>query len=348
MSFNTDHSTQIFQNENGSSMDLGTPRKGHNAPFRRRAFPKVVIIAALLFVLVVLLKPTLQPFSPTRASVANLPSKAVASIDVLEDPTIVEGLEAFREIVLGPLSETACKNVRLVKPTEGTYGEWLMCWDNPPTADAKGLAYTVGVGKNWDFEKTLAAEHHDVHSFDCTVKLSPEQLVPGMTFEKTCLGGHTGKFSLVRGGRPQNFAIGSICDLVNRNKDSGRFMDVLKIDCEGCEWRAFERLFQGCPGLLGANIGQILIEMHMVKSTMVDGDNEYKRMLRVFATLKAHGFVPFWRRITYGGEEHRELLPQVRAALKLAPTDRGFMGYEMGLINTVPREVPRMLKSNQQ
>eukprot|EP00276_Gloeochaete_wittrockiana_P011407 CAMPEP_0184649486 /NCGR_PEP_ID=MMETSP0308-20130426/6873_1 /TAXON_ID=38269 /ORGANISM="Gloeochaete witrockiana, Strain SAG 46.84" /LENGTH=377 /DNA_ID=CAMNT_0027082261 /DNA_START=27 /DNA_END=1160 /DNA_ORIENTATION=+ len=351
-----------------ANLGMGSLKKGNDVPLPRRksfasSFPKIAGVASLLLLLGILLNASVQTLSSpmtayitdstevteshiaSRVSPADtLPAHAVATSPE-EDPTIINGLEAFREFCLDPVSETACKNIRVIKPFTGTYGEWSMCWDNPPTADARGLAYTIGVGGNWDFEKTLASEHHDVNAFDCTVDLKPHQLVPGLTFEKTCLGGHTGHFLMPRGGKQVKFAIGTICDLVNRNKNYGRFMDVLKVDCEGCEWRAFERLFQGCPGLLGANIGQILIEMHMVKGTMVNDEEEYKRMLRVFASLKAHGFVPMWRHVTHGGLQNREFLPEVREALKLSPTQPGFMGYEMGLINTAPRQVPPSLES---
>mmetsp|Transcript_28253 Transcript_28253/g.45760 ORF Transcript_28253/g.45760 Transcript_28253/m.45760 type:complete len:351 (-) Transcript_28253:353-1405(-) len=281
----------------------------------------------------------LPPFQDHLSPAETLPAHAVAAVQFPENDSIVEGLEAFQQFCLDPISESACVRPRSIKPFEGTYGEWTACWDNPPSAG--GLVYSIGVGGNWDFDKTLANDGLEVHSFDCTVQLNKHQLVPGMSFEKTCLGGYTGEFTMKRGGVLKQFPIASLCDLVNRNSHYGRFMHILKVDCEGCEWKMFERFFQGCPGLLGSNIGQILIEMHFAKTTMVSNVDEFKRMLRVFASFKAHGFVPFMRRITWGGETNRELIPELKEALRMGPNARTFMGFEMGMINTAPRQVPR-------
>mmetsp|Transcript_26860 Transcript_26860/g.43850 ORF Transcript_26860/g.43850 Transcript_26860/m.43850 type:complete len:213 (-) Transcript_26860:415-1053(-) len=205
------------------------------------------------------------------------------------------------------------------------------------------LVYGIGVGENWDFDKYLASSGAEVFSFDCSQNYSTH-LAPGVIFDKTCLAGHTG-FELYK-PRKVHRPMATVCELINRNKHYGRYMHVLKIDCEGCEWRALERFFQGCAGLLPQNIGQLLMEIHFsVKKGIYDVE-EYKRMLRVFASLKGHGFEVFHREVAWGGELYRELLPEVREALMLRERDRDFMGYNLHLINTALREVPAAIPFN--
>jgi len=268
----------------------------------------------------------------------NGPSSAVLPphgirLTKLENREVVDGLFAFRHFLVDPLPKGLCSDIKHIGHG---YGEWQYCADRPVPKGA--LVYGVGVGENWDFDIHMANQGAQVFSFDCTQNYKPD-LAPGVRFEKTCLGGHTGTELY---GKKTVRTLATLCELINRNGHAGRYLHVLKIDCEGCEWRALERFFQGCPGLLASNVGQILMEVHMSKKKGIHDTTEFKRMLRVFAFLKGHGFEAYFRERTWGGEAYRELLPAVRKALKLGKA-RDFMGFNLNLINTVLRDVPPVI-----
>ena len=52
----------------------------------------------------------------------------------------------------------------------------------------------------------------------------------------------------------------SLTDAIDAYAKGGR-VDVLKIDCEGCEWGVFEDVATNHPGIL-SRIGQLAIELH--------------------------------------------------------------------------------------
>ena len=80
--------------------------------------------------------------------------------------------------------------------------------------------------------------------------------------------------------------------------DSDR-VDVLKIDCEGCEWDAFADLARAHPQLL-ARVDQIVLELHMRVQFQFKSMDQLERLFRhlfiehgfrVFNAAPSSGFV---------------------------------------------------------
>ena len=76
-------------------------------------------------------------------------------------------------------------------------------------------------------------------------------------------------------------------------------INVLKVDCEGCEWDAFDHLVKTSPQLL-ARVEQLVLELHLRVQFMLTGMDQLERMLRhlyldhgfrVFRSDPSSGFV---------------------------------------------------------
>ena len=162
-----------------------------------------------------------------------------------------------------------------------------MCNDlgalRPPRYDvgrAKGppdegcLAVSVGIGGSWELEDRLAAMGCSVHAFDPTHELHKAHAEhahsrPRMRFYFSGLGAPL----LADGGGALKAGLyGGIAadrlrplDEILRVAREGRLrqaVDVLKIDCEGCEWAAFADVAHRTPMLLGS-VQHLLIEVHL-------------------------------------------------------------------------------------
>jgi hypothetical protein len=64
-------------------------------------------------------------------------------------------------------------------------------------------------------------------------------------------------------------------------------VDVLKIDCEGCEWDAFAELQRSSPQLL-ARVDQLIVELHLRTQFQLHGMDQLERLLRHL--FVDHGF----------------------------------------------------------
>ena len=129
---------------------------------------------------------------------------------------------------------------------------------------------SIGIGNSWELEDAVAEAGCEVHAFDPTHELHRAHRQhaytrPRMRFH--FLGLATGANASIGGGygglagnecmRP----LDEIFDLALAGR-LRRAIDVLKIDCEGCEWGAFADIAARKPELL-ARVQFLLIELHM-------------------------------------------------------------------------------------
>ena len=142
----------------------------------------------------------------------------------------------------------------------GDGGKWVC---DPHRLPDDCLVLSVGSASEWSFEEGIHAlkPHCEIHTFDHTIQ--PHNVPSFVHFHAIGLD----KSSLL--------------DSINA---TGRTVDILKIDCEGCEWDTFDQ-FEG---------RQVLVELHGVG-----------RAHQLFEAMARKGYVIFHKEpnIQYGGGE---------------------------------------------
>jgi hypothetical protein len=146
------------------------------------------------------------------------------------------------------------------------------------------LVYSVGSGDANQFDKAAAIE------LGCTVRMfdagpPPSGLPPEIQYTQRTLG-HT-----------VSAAAAPLDVLIKDSGDVGRRIRVLKIDCEGCEWRSLEALLKTGGAHALADVDSVIIEVHAkgrADAVLGDGKKPFHTMLATVALLQNEGFVPYW------------------------------------------------------
>lgn len=119
------------------------------------------------------------------------------------------------------------------------------------------LVYSVGSNLDDSFERDVRnSTTCEIHTFDPTINMS--LLTPAAhAFNYTA-------HSVGLAATESRFAYGVVRPLsaiLHSLGHTNRFLSILKVDCEGCEYEAFKSVFQDCAeGKL--RIGQLQIELH--------------------------------------------------------------------------------------
>jgi len=142
----------------------------------------------------------------------------------------------------------------------GDGGKWVC---DPHRLPDDCLVLSVGSASEWSFEEGIHAlkPHCEIHTFDHTIQ--PHNVPSFVHFHAIGLDNS------------------SLLDSINA---TGRTVDILKIDCERCEWDTFDQ-FEG---------RQVLLELHGVG-----------RAHQLFEAMARKGYVIFHKEpnIQYGGGE---------------------------------------------
>ena len=145
-----------------------------------------------------------------------------------------------------------CVHAERIGP-HGEGGKW-MCNPNQFRDGTPCLIYSIGSQDDFRWEKAIldrVSKDCEIHVFDHTVlepKTKPTKVQYhswGLTSSKLVEKNMKTLQSIVR-------------ELGHEN----RVIDVLKIDCEGCEWETFSEWFDA-----GVTINEILVELHTGTST---------------------------------------------------------------------------------
>lgn len=129
------------------------------------------------------------------------------------------------------------------------------------------LVYSIGSNNKIEFEKSIKEfVGCEIHTFDPTLR---EAFVGGeyATFHPWALGadGQVMQFN----GIDRNITGKSLVTIVSELNHTGRKIDILKIDCEGCEWEVMPVVFDAV--LNGTmHIDQIQIELHDTDATFIN------------------------------------------------------------------------------
>jgi len=185
-----------------------------------------------------------------------------------------------------------------------------------PSGDEKCVVYSFGIANNWDFEAQAGANGCTVHAFDPTVKYV-KTLAQNVEFRCVGLGGDK-----VKGKHLQEFShqhYGSVVGPIENlhfiqskilSHDKDQIINILKIDCEGCEWPALDYVARHHPSLLD-NVLQINVELHFTKSLQVDSILHLEMVGNVLAFLTKAGF-RLWYTFPQGGSKFdREHMPEL-------------------------------------
>ena len=121
------------------------------------------------------------------------------------------------------------------------------------------VIYSFGIDKNTEWESKAANLFGcDVHAFDPTSDF-PERIAPGVMFHKLGLQGvgtnvsatHSVEYDAIDPSR-----LRTLGEIVRSLGHEGRIIDVLKLDCEGCEYGVLKEL--ACNGDDGKFVRQLM------------------------------------------------------------------------------------------
>lgn len=147
-----------------------------------------------------------------------------------------------------------CQHERRVGGT-GDGPKWVC---DPHRIDSKRcLVYSVGSNNDFSFEESVlreVSESCEIHTFDPTVGLNPSRKPDTVNFHPWGLAAT----NFMRKG--QTFK--TMKQIVKELGHEGRTIDVLKVDCEGCEWETYTGWFG-----VGADVRQVQVELHRGTST---------------------------------------------------------------------------------
>ena len=123
------------------------------------------------------------------------------------------------------------------------------------------LVYSIGSNNDISFEKSVSKHLGcEIHTFDPTVRAEDFVGISVASFHEWGLGedGAVINFTVREGG---SFTSMSLRSMIKQLDHMGRRIDLLKIDCEGCEWQALPDIFDAIhAGEM--KVDQIQIELH--------------------------------------------------------------------------------------
>ena len=126
----------------------------------------------------------------------------------------------------------------------------------PSTAGEPCAAYVIGVGGHWTFARYALSKGCVVHAYDPTVELRRRHQrdaarMNGTYFHFAGLGGDPAGVDAPEAARAgstnsygsiDNARLMTLPEMLASRPPGAAPMRVLTIDCEGCEWAAFEHL----------------------------------------------------------------------------------------------------------
>lgn len=138
----------------------------------------------------------------------------------------------------------------------------------------KCLVYSFGVHDSTDWEQKMAREFGcDVYAFDPTSKFDTN-IAPGVEFYKLGLQGagtdmsqtHSELYDAIDPTKLRT--LGDIREMLGHQT---RQVDVLRLDCEGCEWGVLKQLACSDDSRM---VDQLMVEMHFQKNLGLATDQD--------------------------------------------------------------------------
>ena len=235
----------------------------------------------------------------------------------------------------GRSSRVGCTNMTNFSAPDATRqgNDWQLCLDDWEPAQSC-LAFSVGIGNAWQFDDALATQLGcEVHSFDPTQELLAAHKahhVPGVQFHYVGLGRMQANAYGQKGRDAQMMHLPEMM----RRWAGKRTIDVLKLDCEGCEWGVLNLLAFEYPSLL-RRVRLLLVELHVSTVLQMRKGRELRVLMN--HVFRDHGFRTYRHRTNLGKVRDRmRVLPE----LAEAGLDPEPCCYELHLMRENATDVP--------
>eukprot|EP00804_Cyclotella_cryptica_P004644 CCRYP_006945-RA/>CCRYP_006945-RA protein AED:0.14 eAED:0.14 QI:0/-1/0/1/-1/1/1/0/340 len=214
--------------------------------------------------------------------VISLPTPSVASLR--KSRALSDAVNAMRCMILpGCYPDVRCGDGSepMKLPQGKTWEQHSFCTDDLAASSDKRqvqkekcLVYSFGVHDSTEWEQKVAREFGcDVFAFDPTSDFE-SNVAPGVTFHKLGLQGvgvdvsktHSSLYSALDPAK-----LRSLGDIRRMLGHENRQVDVLRLDCEGCEWGVLKQLACSDDSRM---VDQLMVEMHFQKNLGIATDDD--------------------------------------------------------------------------
>lgn len=176
------------------------------------------------------------------------------------------------QILAGAIRNTTHAGSLLLNPAFACAGgRWTICTHHDNATDGC-VVLSVGIGNDWSYESLVLKRGCEVHAFDPTKSLYSKhnqtaarmrERFPKLHFHYVGLGSSLELNSAYNKHQSTGSDLSKVVHLdeMVATYVPNRRINVLKIDCEGCEYEAFDFVAMYSPRLL-CNVSQVNIELH--------------------------------------------------------------------------------------
>lgn len=202
----------------------------------------------------------------------------------------------------------------------------LEYWPSPP-AGRQCVIYSIGIGDVWGWEDKIADRYScAIEAYDPTRNLRAKHEAhahPRVRFHYAGLGatrnnvtaaaaaqraeaggGAAGSGTMNWYGEVDPRVLTTLEDMVDADRRRGA-VDVLKVDCEGCEWAAFEQIARDSPGLLdGTSV--VMLEVHITPTLIAPTAAQFDGLFDFLVTRQ--GFRLWYMRNNVGYKRDRHVV----------------------------------------
>lgn len=230
----------------------------------------------------ILVRPPSYVADFTSKKSLSLPAPSAASLR--KNRALLDAVNTMRCMILpGCYPDVRCGdgNEPLKIPQGKTWEQHSFCTGDLAASSEKKklqnencLVYSFGVHDSTEWEQKVAREFGcDVFAFDPTSNFEIN-VAPGVTFHKLGLQGagvdvsktHSNLYSALDPDK-----LRSLGDIRRMLGHENRQVDVLRLDCEGCEWGVLKQLACSEDSRM---VDQLMVEMHFQKNLGIATDDD--------------------------------------------------------------------------
>ena len=231
----------------------------------------------------------------------------------LERPSMTTTASLWIDRLLAPAALRPSCPVQLPVHSNGSeHGPWGLCC--AIRFQASCVAASIGVGGEWTIEDALSQIGCRVNAFDPTSNLRASHTAHASSHERTrfhFLGLESpgeqdppNRSSYGQLDRRHMANLSHLLAMATTGRASDR-VDVLKIDCEGCEWPLFRWLAARQPALL-SRVRVLMVELHV---TPDHGFHNTTQLVQLLTHVYDHGFEIYRRKLNPGFKADKKQVP---------------------------------------